>query len=270
MKGLLTKIFLEVRWPSLLFAGGFAAITSILTAVLPKVLGNFPGVLERLPFVKPFITALLGIDPGSDFSTSLIQALLWVHPSIFAVLWAHEVMYCTRVPAGEIDRGTIDFLLGLSVSRWKVYAAETIGWLVSGLAILACGVSGHVFTAWQVEEGIQPTLTTTVVILCNLLSVYIAVGSIALLVSCLSDHRNRAIGMVFAILLFSFLLDFLAQFWSPAQHIAWLSILEYYRPAVVIQSGRFPTGDVITLLSIGVVAWSAGGLIFQRRSICTV
>ena len=270
MKGLLTKIFWEVRWPVLLFGIGFAAIMSILTAVLPKVLGDINRVFERLPLVKPLITALLGVDPGNTLSAQMTQAFLWVHPTVLSVLWAHEIMYCTRMPAGEIDRGTVDFLLGLPVSRWKLYAAETIGWLVSGLFIIIFGISGHIITARQLAEDIQPTPAATAIVVCNLFSVYVAVGSIALLISSFSNRRNRAIGGVFAILLFSFLLNFLAQFWEPAKSVAWLSVMEYYRPAIVIQSGQFPATDITILLAIASVCWIAGGVIFCRRSICTV
>jgi hypothetical protein len=107
-------------------------------------------------------------------------------------------------------------------------------------------------------------------VMVNFFSVYIAVGGIALLVSALSDHRGRAVAVVFAILLASFLLNFIANFWQPAKRIAFLGILEYYRPAHVLQHGEFPLRDVVVLLGVGLVTWLAGGEILARRSITTV
>ena len=270
MRGLLTKIFIEVRWPVLLFGIGLALVMSLLTAVLPKVLGDIHRVFEKLPFVKPLVTALLGVDPGSQLSAQMTQAFLWVHPSVLSVIWAHEVIYCTRLPAGEIDRGTIDFLLGLPVSRWKVYCAESIGWLISGVFVTCLGVVGHLLTSRFAAPEMRPTLANTVLILLNLLGVYAAIGSMAFLVSSWSDRRNRAIGGVFAILLFSFLVNFIAQFWEPAKSFAWVSVMEYYRPAIVLQSGEFPWSDMGVLLGISLFCWLAGGMVFCRRSICTV
>ena len=270
MKGLLRKIFLEIRWPVLFFSLGLAAIMSILTWVLPTILGDIDKFFDAVPLFKPLIAALLGVNPNSQFSAEMTQAFLWVHPTVLATIWGHEVMYCTRIPAGEIDRGTVDFLLGLPVSRWKLYLTETFGWLASGLIIICAGIIGHTCVAQQFASEMQPTPAKTLMILCNLFSMYIAVGSIAFLISSMSDRRNRAIGIVFGILLVSFLLNFLAQFWQPAKPWAKLSVLEYYRPAIVIQSGDFPTVNIGILLGIGFVCWTAAGITLSRRSICTV
>ncbi|MCP4509979.1 MAG: hypothetical protein GY826_26680, partial [Fuerstiella sp.] len=133
MKGLLRKIFMEVRWPVLILSIGLALIMALLTELLPKVLGDIDKVFAKLPFVKPLITALLGMDPGEAFTAQMTQAFLWVHPTVLSLIWAHELMYSSRMPAGEIDRGSVDFLLGLPVTRWKLYLSETIGWILSGL-----------------------------------------------------------------------------------------------------------------------------------------
>jgi hypothetical protein len=47
-------------------------------------------------------------------------------------------------------------------------------------------------------------------------------------------------------------------------------MMEYYRPAIIIQSDEFPVGDVAVLLVIASVTWVAGLVVFSRRSICTV
>lgn len=270
MKGLLRKIGLETRWPVVYFAAGLCAIMSILSWVLPTMLGDIDRVFEAIPLIRPVIAALLGVSPDSRFSAEMTQAFLWVHPAVLSTIWGHEVMYCTRLPAGETDRGTVDFLLGLPVSRWQLYLAETIGWLISGLLIICVGIAGHLLVAQRFAADMRPSTSATSMILCNLFSLYIAVGSVAFLVSSLSDRRNRAMGVVFAILLVSFLLNFLARFWEPAQPWAGISVLEYYRPAEVIETGEFPVASVLTLLSVGATCWVTAGIVFHRRSICTV
>ena len=269
MKGLLRKIYLETRWPVLFFGLGLCAIMSVLTGVLPTILGDIDKVFDAIPLIRPIIAALLGVQPESRFSAETTQAFLWVHPAVLSTIWGHEIMYCTRTPAGEIDHGTVDFLLGLPVSRWKLFCAESIGWLISGLVVVCAGTAGHVLVARQFANGMRPALTTTLMILCNLFSMYAAVGSVTFLVSALSDRRNRAIGAIFAVLLVSFLLNFLAPFWKPARQWAWLSLLKYYRPAGIIQTGDFPVTNVLILLAIGCVCWIAAGLILQRRNIYT-
>lgn len=270
MKGILRKIFWEVRVPVLLFSVGLSLIMFLLTSLLPKVLGDLDKMFEKLPFIKPVLTALIGIDVSDGFTSQMMQAFLWVHPSVLAILWAHELMYCSRVPAGEIDRGSVDFLLGLPVSRWKLYISETIGWMLSGAVILLVGLMGHLAASVSLQPGMRPGLFAIMCVTCNLYAVYLAVGGIAFLVSANSDRRGRAIGVLFAILLASFLLNFVAQFWEPAKAISFLSVMEYYRPALTIQANEFPLKDVSILFGIASISWVAGGLVLRSRSICTV
>lgn len=270
MKGLLRKIFLEVRWPVLFFSLGLGLIMALLTALLPKVLGDIDRIFDKMPFVKPLITALLGVDPGDGFTAQMMQAFLWVHPTVLSILWAHELMYCSRAPAAEIDRGSIDFLLSLPVSRGRLYLTETIGFMVTGIVILSFGFTGHWLASASLQPQMRPGAFATFSVMTNLFGVYLAVGGLAFLVSSASDHRGRAIGIMFAILLLSFLLNFLAQFWEPAKTISFLSVMEYYRPALVIQSGVFPWRDLSILMAVAGGAWLLGGVIFRRRSICTV
>lgn len=271
MPGLLTKIWIEVRWPVLWFCIGLSAVMALLTALLPKVLGEIHQMFEKMPFVRPLLTALLGVDPGDQVSAQLSQAFLWVHPTVLTLLWAHEVMYCSRMPAGEIDRGTADFLLCLPVSRWKIFSSETIGWLISGVCILAFGYAGHLAASTTLQPGMRLSVSNTMMVMANLGAVYLAVGSFAFLISAFSDRRGRAIGIVFAVLLASFLLNFLAQFVEWAKNISpYLSVMEYYRPAIIIQSGTFPWSDILTLLVLAFGLWIAGGLVLRHRSVCTV
>ena len=270
MSGLLRKIFYEVRMPVLLFAIGLAAIMSLLTALLPQVLGDVDKLFESISFIKPLISALLGVDVGDGLTAQMMQAFLWVHPTVLAMIWAHELMYCSRVPAAEIDRGTIDFLLGLPVSRWRLFFAETIGWLVSGVFMLVTGWLGHAVASRWLEPDMQPSAFATFCVMANLFAVFVAVGGMTFLISANSDRRGRTIGIAFAILLFSFLLNFLAQFWEPAKSVSFLSIMSYYQPAKVLEAEAFPVGNVLILATLGLICWSLAGLVFRRRSICTV
>ena len=119
-------------------------------------------------------------------------------------------------------------------------------------------------------QEMRPELSRAILVTVNLYCVYVAVGGIALLVSALSNRRGRAMAIVFGIVLASFLLNFVAQFWEPARQIAFLGVMKYYQPAQVLQSGDPPFQDLAVLLLVGVLAWLLGGEVVARRSICTV
>jgi putative exporter of polyketide antibiotics len=270
MRGLLTKTWHEVWLTTLVFGFSMFTVKALLTYVLPRVHEGFGSVFDQIPMARSMLSALLGTELGEQISARTMQAFLWVHPVVLALLWAHEIALCTRMPAGEIDRGTIDVLLGLPVSRRAVYWCESIVWLASGLLLLGLGLLGHRIAAPAMPREMRPELSQALLVMANLYCVYVAVGGIAFLVSALSDRRSRAMAVVFGVVLASFLLHFLAQFWEPATQIAFLGIMEYYQPAQILQGGTPPLRNVAVLLAVGGSAWLAGGEVFARRSICTV
>jgi ABC-2 type transport system permease protein len=270
MRGLFTKALYEIGPTTLLFCFSLLAVMSLLTYVLPQFQEGLGGVLDQLPFAKSMLTALLGTELGEEITARSMQILLWVHPVVLALVWTHEIVLCTRMPAGEIDRGTIDVLLGLPVSRRAVYFCESAVWLITGLLVLGMGLLGHRLAAPAMPAEIRPELSRVLLVMANLYCVYVAVGGIGFLVSSLSDRRGRAMAVVFGIVLASFLLNFVAQFWEPARQFAFLSVMKYYQPAQILRSGDFPIRDVAVLLSVGATAWLLGGEVVARRSLCTV
>ena len=136
--------------------------------------------------------------------------------------------------------------------------------------MLCVGWVGHLISSQWLEPDMLPGAFATFSVVANLFTVYLAVGAITFFVSANSDRRGRSIGVVFGILVFSFLLNFAAQFWDPVKSISFLSVMEYYQPAKIIEANAFPWRNVGVLLCVAIVMWTAGGVVFRRRSICTV
>jgi ABC-2 type transport system permease protein len=246
IRGLLRKIVLETWAQHLAFCCAVFLVGTLLTTLLPQLEQGMNQVLTTFP------------------------SIIWVHPTLLTLLWAQEIVFCTRMPAGEIDRGTIDVLLSWPVSRRKLFCVESGVWLASGLSLVFALLLGH-FTGRQLKLSATPHSWRNVfLVAANLYCVYVAVGGVALLVSSVSDRRGRAMAGVFGLVLASFLLNFLVQFWPAAEALSWLSVLNYYRPSQILASGEVPTGDIAVLLSVGISAWLVGLESFARRSISTV
>ena len=269
MRGVLLKILRETWLGTLLFAFGLFLVEILLNLVLPEFLDQMEDMLARMPFMRDFIAAMLGVDIEGEITAQLMQAFVWVHPTVLTLLWAQETMFCTRYPAGEIDRGTVDVLLALPLSRRSVYLAETLMWLLSGVLMLTGGALGYAIGSQAMPVEYRPELDRVLLVLVNLFCLYFAVGGFAFLVSSMSERRGRAVFAVFATVLASFLLNFLAQFWTLAEPFSLLSVLNYYQPAAVLRSGSLASGDIAVLLISGAVFWIAGREITARRSITT-
>ncbi len=146
-----------------------------------------------------------------------------------------------------------------------MYVSETIVWLVTGLLVLLMGLLGHRIATNAMPHAMRPELSRTMLVTVNLYGVYVAVGGIAFLVSAFSNRRGRAMATVFGIVLMSFLLNFVAQFWEPARQLAFLGVMKYYQPAQILQSGDPPLHDITVLLFVGGLAWLCGGEVIAQH-----
>jgi hypothetical protein len=269
-RGVLYKAIREAAFTTCLLAIGLLAFHSALAMVLPTFQAQLAGGILSHPFVQNLLRGMLGSSLGDQIGPQAFRSIVWVHPVTLALLWAHEILFCTRLPAAEIDRGSIDVLLGLPVSRWQAYRSESLLWLVSGIVLVAAALTGNLAgstIAGDVHRAPWPRL---VMVVANLLALYVAVGGIAYLVSACSDRRGRAAGLVFAVVLLSFFLLVLGRFWAPARWFAWLGVLNYFRPHLILQCGDWPMVDMAVLVGVGLLAWTLGGYKLARRDICTV
>ncbi len=67
--------------------------------------------------MQAIVKGLFGDSVGQSLGSAAIAAFSWVHPLPLTLLWAHAIVYWSRIPAGEIESGTIDVLFSQPVSR---------------------------------------------------------------------------------------------------------------------------------------------------------
>jgi len=261
---------LRESWPSTaIFGVGLALVSGIIAYVLPSFAEEQTSVWLQVPLARNVLSALLGMPVDDTLTGAMLRSIVWTHPVVLAMIWAHEIILCSRTPAAEIDRGTIDVLLGLPLRRRTILLAESAVWLATGVVLIGAIIVGtHVGSS--IAGVTPPTPVRLALVIANLLALYAAVGAFAFLVSSVSSRRGRAIGVVLGVLLASFLLNFLVPFWKPAERVAFLGVLDHYRPARILTGRGNGVAGTLTLLSIGLVCWGGALIAFARRSITTL
>jgi len=268
-RGLLRKAAGEL-WATTLVMGAFLAFAeATLTYILTSRQAEFSARIADVPFLQSFIKGLLGVETADAIGPGALAAVAWVHPVILTLCWAHAIIISSRVPAGEIDRGTVDVLLALPVSRRDVFLSETLACVVAGAAMMAAAAGGHLVGASFLRPDLRMPLGRGSIILVNLFVLYLAVAAMAGLLSALSDRRGRAISAAFLLVVASFLLNYLVQVWAPLERFAFLSLLRYHRPLLVMRTGEWPLSDIAVLGGLALALWAAAGWVFGRRDITT-
>jgi ABC-2 type transport system permease protein len=255
----------------LLVCGGIM----LLEALILGLAREFSGEIEYFWLQRPFMRRLIGMLVGAEISGDVMMsaafvAVGFIHPVMLALSWGFLLATCSRVIVGEIERGTADLLLTLPVSRAAVYTSVSAVWMLTGLPICFSALLGSWIgkTLFPLEDPVNYGRLAIVTV--NLYAMYLAVGSATLFASSVASRRGPAISCVLAVLLASFLLNFLAQFWSAAQPCRFFGILEYYRPLEIVLSGDWPVRNLGVLLALGLVLWLAGLWRFARRDIPAV
>ncbi len=269
--GLIYKSIRETWLLTLVCGIGVMLFETLIAFVLITNAAQFQEMWSKMPeFITKLITAMLGTNISELANPQQLVALAWVHPVVLAMLWAHEITFCTRVPAGEVDRGTSDILLGWPVTRWQVMVSESVVWMVSGAFLVGLATVGNVLGETIAGVSSRTPVERLLPILCNLYAMYLAVGGLAWLTSTLTDRRGRAIAVAFGVVVISFLVNFLVPFWEPAQNFAFLSVLNYYQPFEMLNAGGWPLTNIFSLVSIGLGLWLVSVLVFSRRNVSTV
>ena len=89
---------------TLLLALVLLAVEAALAFVLPKFGAQMSQEWLQMDFARGIMQAMLGTEIGSRIGPQMFQAMAWVHPVPLALVWAHAIISCSRVPAGEVDR----------------------------------------------------------------------------------------------------------------------------------------------------------------------
>ena len=270
LSGVLAKAVIETRTVIGLTCAALAVVMGLFVQILPQFAEGLNEIILQVPFIRTLISGLMGIDVSTGLAPEMLLVVVWSHPVVLTIVWGFALVLSTRLPPVEIERGTIDVLLGWPVSRWALYLSEGLVCVGGGLLVLGSGFLGFRISEATLPAELRPAASSLLFNLINLFATYVAVTGIAQCVSAACDRRGKAMGLAVAILLASYLVQFLSTLWEPAKRVAFASFAHYYQPARVMTSGEFPARDVAVLLASGGLLWGLGGVVWSRRSVLTV
>lgn len=213
------------------------------------------------------MTAMFRAQGGFGTSITSYIALDYRHPVYIIAGLAFVLSVSGGASAREIERGTVLMLLASPIPRWR-YLAAKVGVLVLGTVVIVTmswlgSMAGSLLTglADDVEGG------TLLLAQVNELSVLLAAGGIAMLLSAVSSDGGRTVSLAAGILTVMYFLDFVGAIWGPAEPLAPLSIFYYLDPLAVAADGSGLLFDVLVLLGVALVGFVAALVLFQRRDI---
>jgi len=212
----------------------------------------------RLPGLKGALAGLLGVEVVERVTLSILLGVVWVDPVVLSGLLGFGVYFCSRFPAAEVERGTLDILLSWPVSRSLIYLCETAFCCFWGIALVMSGWLGFFLGSRWLDASAEPIVSRAWLVAINLLALFAAVAGLTLWLSARSDRRGGAVLTMLLLWAGGYLLHFWTSVWPPASHLNRFSLLHYFQPGKVLLSGVFPARDCLVLSAIAVLGWGLG------------
>lgn len=249
--------------------------TGLLLAALQLVLIFVAGAIQTSggfdqlsAIIPPFARELLGPSVTVVMSFGGIACMGYFELAVMGALIAVAVTLAT-IPASEVETGYMDLILARPLARH---------WIITRTVILTTLVPA-VLIAWMVAgtwaglrmfapPGIQwpsPRLINSLAI--NLGMLTLCWGGIAMAIGAASSRRSVAGGTAGLLAFATFLLDYVARLWQPAEKIAWLSPFRYYNPFDLVTGNPLPLKNLLVLGAIAATGFAAAYVLFARRDI---
>ncbi len=266
--GLIQKTWREVWLVTLIIVLAVAGIEVLLVKIYPQVFAEFQ-TLFKSDFMKNVFRALLGTKQTEKFGPELPKALMCIHPLVMILIYGHILVLFTRLPAGETGSGTVDILLSWPVSRNKLFLTDKIICLLCGTLIIILGFTSNFITARFAPEDFRIPFNKLVITAINLACLYYVISGIVTIVTSFCSSRIKAAGIAFGFQAFNDLIDYISEFWEPAECLSSFTLWHYYQPLLIMDGSGTPWRDCLVLLTLGTILYIIAFRTFSQRDICT-
>lgn len=250
----------------LLLAAVIFIVQTVLAAVLHErtEIASFMRILDRMPKI---FKAIIGGDDLMPSNVLSIVAIGYQHPLILTSLMINAVLLPSGLLTAESERGTMELLLARPITRTRVYLLTGLLTATSQLALVSVVFLGTAIWTRYFDYGDPIPLEGFVHVTIHLMALGLAVVGLSLAASAWFNERGKAIGVVVGYLVGSYLMDFSAVWLPSLKNLHPYTLFYYCRPNPILEAGEINVRQLVTLLSIALVATALGGWRWRRRDL---
>ena len=270
MKGpwVLLKYSLRRVRTLVLVTGVVLAVFQVMLIVVARSLQLSNAFDQIGALIPPFARELLGPSITSFLSFNGMVCVGYFHLAVMAALVA-VVIALTTAPTSEIETGFMDLILSRPLARhWIITRTIVVATLATtvllGLMMVGTWTGLHLFAPPNVEWP-SPSLIGSFAVNLGLLT--LAWSGVALAIGSASRRRSVAGALTGLLALSTFLLDYVARAWKPAESVAWLSPFRYYSPFDLLIGNPLPPKNLMVLGGIAITGFFLAYILFSRRDI---
>lgn len=254
--------------PLVLVLGLLVAGFQVLLTLVAKSIHRSNSFPELSAIVPDFMRQMMGPSFIGVMSFSGVVCVGYFHVAVMGSLVGLVIALATE-PASEIETGFMDLVLSRSVARRSVITRSIGVVVICSILVLSMMISGTWAGLYALapEGATWPSPSVIGSLGVNLGALLLCWGGVTLAVSSFCRRRSVAGAIAGVAALGTFLLDYLARAWQPAESIAWLSPFRYYSALDLILGRALPLHHMGVLLGAATVGFVIAYVAFSRRDI---
>ena len=256
----------ERKWSVTVYSAMSVLFLLLYVALFPSLQAQTQALTEVLKSMPEGLLKALGSSP-SQLSNFTLEALLGSKQfsmvfQLFAAILAFGIAASDL--SGEIENGTIEYLLSQPVSRLKLYLAR----FISGVVLLTIFVAASTLLVIPMAAifHVQYIANIYYQLFFDGLLFSLALYSIAYFFSAIFSNRGKVVGISSGILItmyVAFIISALKENLDKAKY----SSLFHYFPGEILNGGGIDKFGVLIFVLIIIVFTTAGAIIFSKRDI---
>lgn len=247
----------DSRRAPLTWGGGLGLMSGLMAAIWPSFEDSVDQIFENYPAALKDAFNIQELDSVEKYiDAEMLSLIVPLALAFFAVRCA------TRATVGAEDRGHLDTLLSLPVSRRVLVASALI---VSALMVLAIlGVTWVLTMIAGALAGTGISAGTMAVGLLNVWPLSMAFAGLAVLVAGLAHRPVTVTEIAAGTLVAMYVIDLAGKLSDTVEPLREITAFRYYGSAV--QNG-FDISHALGLTLVGVVLAAIGTVLFERRDV---
>lgn len=218
--------------------------------------------------IPDFIRQLMGPSFVGLMSFSGVVCIGYFHLAVMGALIGLAIAVATE-PAAEIETRFLDLILARPIARHWIVTRSLLLLVLAILFLVAMMMLGT-FAGLRTlgpSDAAWPSRALIGSLALNLGILVFCWGGVTLAVTSISRRRSVAGSITGFLALATFLLDYVARAWEPAEAVAWLSPFRYYSPLALILGDSIPQRNIWVLGGIAVAGTVMAYMSFARRDI---
>jgi ABC-2 type transport system permease protein len=191
-----------------------------------------------------------------------------VHPFWIAIQLTAIGSLAAAAVAADVESGTIELLMVRPLSRIRLLAERTAA-LLAAIALLNAAATLTMAAGIALSPSLHRAIPLSGVFIAGLLgcAFCLCLTGPALAISAAGSRRAQVVGATVAFGAVGFAVNFIAQAWSPAAPLRFLSPFHYYTPGDALAHGAVPWLSGGVLLAVGLAGVVAAAGQFGRRDL---